>query len=726
MTNEQWEHVLENLKLKNNTIYGIARMAEATNTDGYLELRFKFPFHLKRLSEQRNLQIIADLASTVLAINMKIRTMDGDTVVCEASAIHQPETTTPETEDVPEKDLPDFYLCSLKISNFRVFNKIGETIKFQPGLNVILGENNTGKSAVIDALRYVFNLGSYQKKDDLIKIDDQDVHRDGSALNNEETLEFEMSFASKEAFVMSKLPDIYCEQDESGLYLFKMNHKLILKKSTLEGRHVYKTSLTYGGKELDNPVTTDTLDYIRSVYLSALRDIVADSKKVGLEVEKLIRSQLSRADKAKNDRLDQLPKEMRTKILDAIHDITGEDYKLKVGQGLLDYSKPYLNGDPANLITFSPYSINRNLYRTMQPLFSYEEHGEGGLDLEANGLGVNNLIYSSIVLSRKKHDEDFRFFLIEEPEAHLHPQILRTFFGELNKIKTHQVFVTSHSAMITAETDICKVILMKRTSGANPTIVHLNDIYGNDTNETHRKYLHKFLDATKSQLLFARSAIFVEGISEALLLEKFATLMGKSLRESGVEVVVLGAKGGFDHFKPLFEAVEGWRCAFITDDDCAFVDIETCQPKIPNITDSSPHTYEGVGTFEYELLRTAKQADDAASETKRVDKLQSAFKKSCASGSTTFFDAENLMLSYKRMKDKATAEEWGVEGLKSNSNFKKSKSEFSFQLEQLLEAGDDSMVPEYIRAAINYVTQPTEEPEDDNTQSTSETDPLER
>lgn len=650
--------------------------------------------------------------------------MSKGTVFGEASATHQPNPDNRTSETKPEKDLPDFYLQSLKISNFRVFNKIGETIKFQPGLNVILGENNSGKSAVMDALRYVFNLGSYQRKDDLIKIDDQDIHRDGSTLSNEEVLEFEVVFASKEDYVMSKLPDIYSEQDKSGLYHFKMNHKLILKKSSLEGRHVYKTSLTYGGKDLDNPVTTETLDFIRSVYLSALRDIVADSKKVGLEVEKLIRSQLSRTDKAKNEKLDQLPKEMRTKILEAIHDITGDDYKLKVGQGLLDYSKPYLSGDPAQLITFSPYSINRNLYRTMQPLFSYEEHGEDGLDLEANGLGINNLIYSSIVLSRKKHDEDFRFFLIEEPEAHLHPQILRTFFGELNKIKTHQVFVTSHSAMITAETDICKIILMRRTSGKNPTIVHLNEIYGIKENEIHKKYLHKFLDATKSQLLFARSVIFVEGISEALLLEKFASLIGRSLRESGVEVVVLGAKGGFDHFKPLFESSDDWKCAFITDNDCSFAEIESKQPSIPSNDDSSPHIYEGVGTFEYELLKTAKQADEDASETKRVGKLQSAFKSSCPTGSTTFFDAVNLGLSYKRMKDKAADDEWGDEGLKSNSNFKKSKSEFAFQLEQLLDSGDVSMIPEYIRSAIVYVTQPTENTEDGSTQPTSETNSL--
>jgi len=278
--------------------------------------------------------------------------------------------------------------------------------------------------------------------------------------------------------------------------------------------------------------------------------------------------------------------------------------------------------------------------------------------------------------------------------------------------------------MITAEVDITKIILMKRFEGGVPKVTHLNEVYGGDDMKIHRTYLHKFLDSTRSQLLFARSVIFVEGISEALLISKFAKLMGKSLQDAGVEIVILGAKSGFDHFVPLFEDDPDWKCAFITDDDSTPEEVAEKQASLPEATAGTPRIYAGVGTFEYELLKTAHEADidEDTGINKRIVKLQNAFSKAISKGSKTFFDETDLTLSYKRMKNKADDSEWGDEGLKSNSYFDKSKSEFAFQLEQLLEDGDEDMIPNYIKEAIDYVT-----PKDDETdaQSTPEADTLE-
>lgn len=474
---------------------------------------------------------------------------------------------------MPDASTPVLYLKSLKISNFRVFNKDGSTLHFQPTLNVIIGENNSGKSAVIDALRYVFNLGSFQLREDLIKIDDQDINRDGRVLSNEEVIEFEAVFVGRGSDVMSTLRDMYVDEDPNGTYNFHMRHQLTLKKSKSEGRHMYKTSSTYGGEDFTNLVTAEMLDFIRSVYLSPLRDIVSDNRRIGLEVERLVKSQVS-DDALKTKQLEELPDEMRKAVLKMIHDITGLDYISYVGQNLLSYSSPYIKGKPEELVTFSPSSINRNLYRSMLPLFTYQEHGLGGLDLEANGLGINNLIYASIVLSRKRMKNISDSFDRRAGSASS-PANAQDIFGKLNRIESHQVFVSSHSSMITAEVDITKITLMKRFDGGVPKVTHLNDVYGKDEMKAHRTYLHKFLDSTRSQLLFARSVIFVEGISEALLISKFAELMGKSLQDAGIEIVILGAKGGFDHFAPLFQDDPEWKCAFITDDDSAPEDIAT-------------------------------------------------------------------------------------------------------------------------------------------------------
>jgi predicted ATP-dependent endonuclease of OLD family len=61
-----------------------------------------------------------------------------------------------------------------------------------------------------------------------------------------------------------------------------------------------------------------------------------------------------------------------------------------------------------------------------------------------------------------------------------------------------------------------------------------------------KRYLHKSLDVTRSQLLFAHGAVFVEGVTEALLLQRFSEIMGRSLRDHGIEIVVIGSSQGLD------------------------------------------------------------------------------------------------------------------------------------------------------------------------------------
>jgi len=95
-------------------------------------------------------------------------------------------------------------------------------------------------------------------------------------------------------------------------------------------------------------------------------------------------------------------------------------------------------------------------------------------------------------------------------------------------------------------------------------------------NSKHKKYLERFLDVTKSQLFFARGVILVEGISEALLLPVFASIMDLNkdkynLDKSGVEVINIGGVA-FEPFAKLFNNQDvsknlNIRCALVTDDD---------------------------------------------------------------------------------------------------------------------------------------------------------------
>lgn len=195
-------------------------------------------------------------------------------------------------------------------------------------------------------------------------------------------------------------------------------------------------------------------------------------------------------------------------------------------------------------------------------------------EIYQNGLGYNNLIYIATIIGDliervNRKSENYIALLIEEPEAHLHPQLQNILFNYFKNIesKNIQIFLTSHSPTITAKTDIDTVILMENSF--NVDILPLKDIEFED--ETDKKYLQRFLDVTKSQLFFANGVIFVEGISEAMLLHIFSKILGIDLEKNGIEVVNIGGVA-FKPFAKLFNSEHmdkkiKVRAAILSDDD---------------------------------------------------------------------------------------------------------------------------------------------------------------
>lgn len=57
---------------------------------------------------------------------------------------------------------PVLFLSNLRIENFRAIEDA--EFYFQPGLNVIIGANNSAKTALIDSLRILFNIGTFEKR----------------------------------------------------------------------------------------------------------------------------------------------------------------------------------------------------------------------------------------------------------------------------------------------------------------------------------------------------------------------------------------------------------------------------------------------------------------------------------------------------------------------------------------------------------------------------------
>ena len=111
------------------------------------------------------------------------------------------------------------YLKRLDIKNFRVFDEEGVSLIFNQGVNAIIGENNSGKSSVIDAIRIAYSTVTY-KKDIFFSKSDFHVNEDGTTAD----------YAQFDVFledVPKRLVEIWNPQSESGK-IFISNSKNIL------------------------------------------------------------------------------------------------------------------------------------------------------------------------------------------------------------------------------------------------------------------------------------------------------------------------------------------------------------------------------------------------------------------------------------------------------------------------------------------------------------------
>lgn len=415
------------------------------------------------------------------------------------------------------------YIDTIKLKNFRSFDH--EQVFLKKDLTVLLGENNGGKSNIIDAIRLLTVPQGGRRE---IFCEETDVRFESNRNFFEVTGTFRELSPPQQGRLLSATIDDSLETAQFGV-TYDMQGKRPPVKST------------YWSGRFRGPPEAGSHEMIRHVYLPPLRDAkyaLASGNPtriyallthfLGERTAEDVAKNLGRAD------TDQILTDIQGAVMNRLNPLTGGVRPQAAGLG---------------------FSRNERLVHIARDLkFKLADHDIEPEDLQYSGHGFANLLYmATIAVELEKIDDaELTIFLVEEPEAHLHPQLQAAVlhFLESQAEKSLQskadptapagqlqVLVATHSPNLSAWVSNEKLVYVRSVVPEEPVAgaeggqgqegekrkprrrvsrcIPLDQIALSDK---ERRKIDRYLDVTKSAFLFGGRALLVEGIAEALLL----------------------------------------------------------------------------------------------------------------------------------------------------------------------------------------------------------------
>ncbi|MBZ4191707.1 ATP-dependent nuclease [Niabella beijingensis] len=506
------------------------------------------------------------------------------------------------------------YISKVSLVNYRNF--LNAKFLFKEGINTIIGENGSGKTNLFRAIRLLLEDASLQYS---YKLSESDFNRalgnwkghwiiisiEFDKINNEEAIQalfvhgagvigeahvekasYNLFFRPK-ADIRQRLSELTAG-DTEGLnailepLTIKDNYETFFTgKSTADFNdpQVYK-QLVGDFEEVIFPATIDASLFgakiphqlsvskeISFTFIQALRDVISDFhnnrtnplltllKNKSGEIKEEDYQPISDLVKQLNESIESLDdvENIRKDIRTTIQDAVGQTYS------------------PSSLSIRS--SVPSEADKLLQSLKLFigepDEAYEGGI--HELSLGGANLIFLTLKLLefkyQKSNDTFANFLIIEEPEAHIHNHIQKTLFDKLDYGDT-QIMYSTHSTQISEVSNVEKInILAKKMNNA--------EVYQPSTRLGAESIseIQRYLDAVRTNLLFAKGVILVEGDAEEILIpQMIKKAFGVSLDELGISLINIRSTG-FTNVAQLFHNDRIQRkCSIVTDLDEAICD----------------------------------------------------------------------------------------------------------------------------------------------------------
>ncbi|MCW5641531.1 MAG: AAA family ATPase [Rhodoferax sp.] len=420
------------------------------------------------------------------------------------------------------------HLSTLKLWNFRKFGGDAEfslqtpnlSLHFSSGLNVLIGENDSGKSAIIDAIRFVLKTHSY----DWARILEDDFHA------GQHRLRIELVLSGIGIDEGKNFTEFLSWETLEGELSPLLCLNLDVCRNPVNGQ-ILPYEVRAGADAHGKALSPEAREYLKVTYLKPLRD--AEEELVARKNSRLSQILVGHdafKNKSSNHVLLQLLAAFNGSI-ERYFDGTDEAGVLiddQLGKGLKDQIDAYIGS------LYQP-GAKTSLAVTERPqLRSLLEKLELSIQGETRpGLGTLNRLFmaSELLHLNKENWTGLRLGLVEELEAHLHPQAQMQAIEIFQRQKEVQLILTTHSPNIGSKLRLENLVICGGgyafSMGAEHTELNANDY----------AFIERFLDVTKANLFFSRGAILVEGLSEELLVHELARLAGYSLTAAGVAVV---------------------------------------------------------------------------------------------------------------------------------------------------------------------------------------------